>query len=110
MITFNIPNRITEANIQAEIYRRLYIENIPCYLEYKHEHSKFDIVILNQSKTTIIAIIEIKSKIKNINIISCKKQFDKYSRYGLPLIYCNNCSQINNTIESIKDIYNNHIE
>ena len=103
-------DRISEANIQAEIYHRLKVCGIPCYLEYKVDKCRFDIVILKEHEevTEIIAIVEVKSKLgDNINKINYNgRQFKKYSSYGLPLLYCTNMSCVYKTVGKILRIYN----
>ena len=102
-------NRISEANIQAELYNRLRLLGIKCYLEYAHENFRFDMVILN--KDDIIGIVEIKSRTRNIGIVNKNtRQYRKYHSYGLPVIYCTNMSEINKSIERIKALFHTQSE
>ena len=97
---FTPKKRISEANIQAEVYYRLKRLGINCYLEYKHEHCRFDMVIVNDDD--IIAIIEFKSRIKKIGIINTQsRQYNRYLSYGLPIIYCTCMDEVDKTVIAI---------
>lgn len=95
---FNFPKRLPEANIQAEIYRRCKELDIECYLEYKHEHCRFDIVIVRDE--LIIGIIEVKNSVRT-KINKRTRQYKKYSSYGVPLHYCLGQNYVDSTINQI---------
>ena len=99
-------DRISEANIQAECYHRLRGIGIPCYLEYKVDNCRFDMVILNKSKDCIIGIVEFKSRksARSNEKIMKTKQYQKYAKYGLPLIYCCCWAEIGCTIDIIVEL------
>ena len=54
------PAKLSEANIQAEIYHQLKLLEIPCILEYVINNSRFDIIVLDNKKENILLIIECK--------------------------------------------------
>lgn len=106
---FTPKSRIAEANIQAEVYHQLKLLNIPCYLEYKVDNCRFDIVLLSKDLKNIIAIIEIKSHSeKRVNskkgILKTGKQYQKYNQYGLPLLYCTTMNTVPELIDSCKKL------
>ena len=108
---FKVKYRVSDANIQAEVYHRLRNICIPCYLEYKYENSRFDMVILDKTMKNIIAIVEFKfyryvSSLKRDYRIT--KQYKKYSKYNLPLLYCRHKTEINRVINDIVRIYKNY--
>lgn len=81
---FQLPSRLSEANIQAEFYRQCKDAGINIYLEYKYQNCIFDAVIYNNDE--IEHIIEFKSykttKKPKINT----KQLKKYSSFGIHII------------------------
>lgn len=101
---FNLTSqRISEANIQAEVYHRLRLAGIICYLEYKHQNCRFDMVIIKGD--VIVLIVEFKSRIRHIGRINTKgKQYQKYTAFDVPVIYCTNKSEIDDTVRVIKRI------
>jgi len=99
-------NKISEANIQAELYHELRLLNIPAYLQYRIDDCVFDMIILDKKKENIIAIVEVKSWSKNGKPKINGKQYEKYIAYGLPLIYCGGFEYIPTTISAIINIYN----
>lgn len=97
--------RISEANIQAEIYHQCKLNSINCYLEYKvpgnKPRSRLDIVILDNDDN-ITLIIEVKSyivdKLPNLNT----RQIRKYLKYGIPIVVIGRMENIYNLIKGIK--------
>lgn len=101
--------RKSEANVQAELYRMLWNESTPCYLEYKVGNCRFDLVLLNRTESKVLAIVEVKnhvyrgeSEVRKPNIT---KQFQKYSAFGVPLIYCLGEEQVESVFIQLKKIY-----
>ena len=97
------PSRIAEANIQAEIYHRLKLAHIDCYLEYKVKKiGRLDIIILLNDE--IVCIIEVKSyKIqKDFNYDS--KQIARYRQLNIPILGCGNLKDIDTLIVKIKKL------
>lgn len=94
-------NKISEATIQGELYHKLRKEGITCYLEYKYEDCRFDCVIIVGSK--VYMIIECKSyKRDSKKPITNTKQYKKYSKYGIPVLYCVRWTDISKTVLSVK--------
>jgi hypothetical protein len=96
-----IKGRISEANIQAEFYRRCKDNNLHCYLEYKHEKSRFDAVMYYRETLEIYAIIEVKSyaekKAPNLDT----KQLKKYNQYNIPVYVIGRMEAIDEVIEDL---------
>ncbi len=96
--------RLPEANIQAECYHRLRQLGIKSCLEYKHDHCRFDMVVLKG--TEIIAIVEFKNrKDRNAVVNKNSRQYLRYSKYGVPVIYCMHRLEIDKTVEAIKSLF-----
>lgn len=102
-------DRIAEANIQAEAYHQLKLLNIPCYLEYKVDNCRFDMVLVSKDRFHILAIIEFKShgekRLKRNPGITKGKQYNKYMQYGLPLLHCTTMRGIPDLIKSCQEVY-----
>ena len=99
------PDRIAEANIQAEFYHQCKLNGIECYLEYKHEHSRFDAVIIQNDE--IEFIIEFKSyktdKAAKLNT----KQLDKYRKYGVQIFVITRMETVYLFVNQIQAILRN---
>ena len=106
---FNLTSkRISEANIQAEVYHRLRLAGITCYLEYKYQNCRFDMVIVKGDE--IILIVEFKSRIKQIGKINTKgKQYQKYTAFGVPVLYCTHQSEIEDTMRVIRKYHSYNV-
>jgi len=104
---FRLPYvRVSEANIQAECYHQLKLRGIDSYLEFKHDHCIFDMIIYDK-KNDIIAIVEFKSR-KEVNKdkVYMTKQIFRYSQYGVPVLFCNHLSQVADTVDTIQKLLN----
>jgi len=101
---FKVGKRISEANIQAEIYHRLKQEKIYSYLEYKYENCRFDIVVPDLKKEKVLVIIEVKSKIRTSPTRRKTKQQLKYERFGVPVLYCNSMEDVASVIDKVKSL------
>lgn len=97
---FKPNSRLSEANIQAEIYHQCKMYHIKCYLEYKHEHSRFDVVIV--WKDEIVCIIECKSYKTDKSGKTNTKQHAKYSQYSLPVFLVTRLEQVPQLISDIQ--------
>jgi|SRR5882724_5685095 len=110
-MNFIKPKHLSEATVQAEIYSRCKESNIECYLEYRYENCRFDIIIVSNEK--ILGIIEVK-RAHHINTKKqLKKQKEKYSISGLPIHICfclgdipHTMTVINNWLEKQANISN----
>lgn len=103
---FVMPRRIPEANIQAEIYRRLKELGVQSILEYRFKslHLRADLIIIKENK--IICACEVKSRVSK-RPMTYGKQFQKYLKLGVPIFYCLNLNEIDKTIQRIFVLYNN---
>ena len=93
--------KISEAQIQAECYRRLRNLGIEVYLEYKHRNCRFDLVVVENGE--IVVIVEIKNHQRHYDPARTfkTKQFKKYSSLGIPLVYCLSWDELEKTISQI---------
>jgi hypothetical protein len=101
------PTRLPEANIQAEVYRRLKELNIECVLEYKFVKEKIraDVIVIKDNK--IICACEIKSKLYlNRPVNTTTKQFKKYFSLGIPIFYTGRLEKVDELINRIVNLYN----
>lgn len=96
-------NKFNEAIVRCELYHRCREENIDSYPEYIESidgrKCYFDLVIVVDEE--IICLIECKSRrttIPNKNT----KQYRKYKKMNLPIIYCINLESVERTISKIK--------
>lgn len=103
MIKFTQRGKITEANIQAECYSRLRNRGIKCYLDYYYEKCRFDMVVYIEGRlySEIILIVEFKSKSLG-HVMKETKQYLKYAKFGIPVVYCSHWDEIGYTIKTIK--------
>lgn len=98
------PNKMPEANIQAEIYRLCRNEGINICLEYTFNNCRFDAVIIKNGE--IIAIVETKSRKKvNHKRLLKTKQLLKYLSFGIPVILCASWNEIESAFYKIKELY-----
>jgi hypothetical protein len=87
--------KVPEANIQAEFYMLCRKNGIQILLEVRYMDCRFDALVFNQGRP--FAIIEIKNYGKKCSVRGLPKngrQWNKYSRFGIPLIEVLNSSQI----------------
>ena len=100
------PKRMPEANIQAELYRRLRSYNIPCCLEYRIKlpngtgYCRADIVVID-GDSNIACIIEVKSRIKKKKPYEAGRQYQNYESLGIPFMYCMGWWEIEQTMKSV---------
>jgi len=90
-IKFIAPKRIPEANVQAEIYRKLINRGIYCVLEYRMKvpeygnHLRADVAVIVDGYVS--CLVECKSRVNGkVNVNG--RQYKKYESVGLPTIYC----------------------
>lgn len=102
-IKYDNSNRLPEANVQAELYRRCWNQGIKCILEHRHEGCRFDALILD-SNYEAIAIVEVKNARKLRKPLLERKQYQKYSAFGVPVIYLNGYKEINQVIEHVRGL------
>ena len=106
-VKFIRPNRLHEANVQAEVYRQLRNNDIKCCLEYRIHCPKYncivraDIVIIRDGLIT--AIIECKSRKSDKKPNYSGRQYKKYKSIGIPVIYCMDFKQAINILDEIQD-------
>ena len=100
------PRRIPEANIQAEIYKRLKEMNIESMLEYRFKEFRLraDLIVIKNNE--IICACEVKSKVSDRPVMTFGKQFQKYMKLGIPIFYCLNLKEVDRVVGKIKVLYN----
>ena len=104
--------RVSEANVQAELYRRLKMQNIECELEYKirrpgERGARLDCVIIQGNMIPLI--IEVKNHIdpeKTRREWHQKKQYTRYSRYGVPVLICAAMCHIDAIVDHVIKVLN----
>jgi hypothetical protein len=92
-------DRINSANVQAELYRRLRARDINCRLEYTYQNCRFDLVVIVDGY--IVALTECKNTKTKLFPNKNGRQYKKYSLFGLPLLYCLNMDEIDDTVKLI---------
>lgn len=112
--------RINEATIQGELYHFCKSNNIPCILEYRDSYSngdkkrkkcRFDAVIYSELTNDVILIIECKSyKNPEWKPKPGNKQIYKYSQFNTPIFLLTNPNNLQEDLNSIKNIYLSYIE
>jgi len=93
---------ISAGEVQAEVYRQLVNDGIKVAVEYKYLDCRFDLVVVKGSQ--ILAIIETKKAPKVNKKYTSVKQLNKYSRFGIPVIYTRGLAQVSETIKEVKKI------
>lgn len=103
-IPFNQPRRISEANIQAELYRQLKMRQIDSYLEYRVRGvGRLDIVVIDRGY--IACIVECKSYSKSSKEANyATKQIAKYKALGVPVIILKRLEDMQKTVDVIISI------
>lgn len=102
------PKRLPEANIQAQLYMRLYQEKIPCTLEYKVPGSRFDVVVHDHERIKCIIEIKsmtLKSREKRLRGERIYRQIVRYESHGVPVVQCLGEIDIENSIQAAKEHY-----
>ena len=99
------PRRIPEANIQAEIYKRLKELGIESMLEYRFKEFRLraDLIVIKNNE--VLCACEVKSRVCK-RPMTYGKQFQKYLKLGIPIFYCLNLQEIDKIVEKIVVLYN----
>lgn len=100
-IKFDPLKRYDEHNLSSEIYHQLKLLGIRSHLEYKHENSIFDLIVLD-AQDNIKFIVEVKNLEHKVKGRTNTKQFAKYIQYNIPIVFVYKLSQIAEAIEYIK--------
>ena len=85
------PKKIPEANIQAEIYKRLRDRDVQCCLEYKHRISESSFIRVDVAviyKDELLLFIECKSRKEGSKPYREGRQYINYLSSGVEFIYC----------------------
>jgi hypothetical protein len=88
---FVAPSRPSSAQVCAEFYRLARAEGIHCALDYRVVNPKygrfcrFDVVILSDDKSTILAIVACKRTSRAA--LGMTKQRRRYETFGVPVIW-----------------------
>lgn len=97
-------NRISEFEIQAELYNELKQQGLNVRGEVKAKQSRLDIVVFNEQNKAV-CIIEVKSQKKERATQRKYKRVQKYEDlFKLPVLTCLNRKQINETVNKVKEI------
>lgn len=105
-LEFIPPKRLPEANIQAELYRKLRDTNIKCCLEYRmfcketNSFIRVDAITLLDGRIT--SFIECKSRNDNFQVAIEGSQYQKYKTFGIPIFYCMNFKHVTRTVELVE--------
>jgi hypothetical protein len=91
--------KANEAQIGAEFYYQCKLLKLGIYMEFIHENCRFDAVLVRNNK--IILIVEFKNNSPDNEFWINKqgRQFRKYSKYGVDILYITNYSQIKEAVE-----------
>jgi hypothetical protein len=106
------PRRLSETNIQAEIYRQCKANGIECFLEYRSYWNgirgcRFDAVIVKDGMiTTIIEVKSVRPHRLEQRRESWKvsKQHKRYSQFGLPVYLVRCMDDVPPLISSLKTV------
>ena len=103
------PARTSEFEIQAELFRGLKQSGydvrgevkVPCNRETCTKGARFDLVVFKDKQAAVL--IEVKSRLtsRGHKPIMQTKQYQRYIRFGLPVIYCTNLRQIEEDRKSV---------
>lgn len=107
------PARTSEFEIQAELFQDLKQLGYDIHGEVPTswnrrtgtKGARFDLVIFRNKRAAVL--IEVKSHLagRSHKPTTQTKQYQRYSQYGLPVIYCTNLTQIEETIAKVECIF-----
>lgn len=83
-VTFGQINRVTEANIQAELYHHFKMAGVHCVLEFNTPVGRLDCAVLSDDLTHLVAIVECKL---GFEPSETSWQMTRYGKIG-PKVYC----------------------
>jgi hypothetical protein len=92
---------VSEALIQSEFYHQAKLRNVPCLLTVKTKHGVPDILVMNSTKTEIIAVVEVKRG-KELFV---SEQLNRYKELGLPLFKLCSLDACSALLDSILALY-----
>lgn len=100
------PKRLPEANLQAELYKRLKDIGIGSCLEYhfKDFRLRADLIVIKQNE--IICACEVKSYRTDREPHLDTKQYQKYLKLNIPIFYLVNLKNLDTIIYKITNLYN----
>jgi hypothetical protein len=102
-------NRISEANIQAELYCKLLSNDIQCELEYKIKGiGVIDIIILDNPRKKILCFIECKSYKRPTTYHNDTTQLRRYRTCDVPVLLIGRLEKIDDIVQQVKEIVNNN--
>lgn len=99
-------NRISEFEIQSDLYQELKQQGFDVRGEVKAKQSRLDIVVFNEQKKAV-CIVEVKSQKKERTTQRKYKRVAKYEElFKLPVLTCLNRNQITEIVNEVKGIIN----
>ena len=112
------PIKFSEFEVQATLYAILKFNHkldvrgevhykMPTYGELKASSSRFDLVVFKNGEA--ICIIEVKNN-KKTKINENTRQFKKYSKFGIKLIYCMNMGFVNEVVQEVLEFHKNYFK
>ena len=102
-ILYQIQNH-READIQAWLLNKLYLNGIEAHLEYKIGTLRVDVAIISKDMK-IICVIEVKDSHRPaLERLIRTRQYQKYSDLGIPFFYCFGYSEIEDTLKQVLSI------
>jgi len=105
-LRYEKPDRLPEANIQAELWQALGDRGIHCLLEYTLRGvGRFDIALLDLAEEYIVGVVEVKSYKMDRPAKRNTKQIAKYSRLGVEVFMCGHRNQIPAVADKIANYY-----
>jgi hypothetical protein len=100
------PNRLSEFEIQSDIYQRIKQSGLEVKGEVKAKNSRLDLVVYDANNNAI-CIIEVKSRARARTTEKKYKRVQKYEQlFNLPVIVCTHPSQIEQTVNKVKELLN----
>lgn len=105
-----IVKRIPEANIQAELYRKLKEAWLFVILEHKIRWCRLDVAIFRQLYWSYILVlaIEVKSYKTHKRFNYNTKQIDRYrDTIGIEVLWCGRMEDVDSVVSKVIDIMKN---
>lgn len=82
---WGFPERLPEANIQAEFYHLCRLNGIPCILEFHTPTGRHDVTVWTPGYTHLLCIVECKSLKAGQVFYSDSRQIRRYQQVGVPV-------------------------
>ena len=96
-----IKKRVTEAKVQAELYRLLVNLGYDVYPELKYNKMRIDLTVYRGD--SLLCLIEVKNRKRSLKLHK-GKQYQKYAETGFPFFYCLNMGQVEETVKIVEGL------